>query len=1671
MATKDLISVPRRGGISDVNIMNTPDSSFLFCFNGAMETKSGDSNVSTAQNEGSNILAVNFPDEFQVIGRRYIPEQDRTIFMLVNAITGVSQIGEVLGCSYNDDSDDIVSVAPCEDCEFPIEIERKPLETVVQKPYCSYHKITESNCLGFNINYPISIRYRITDCSLNIYFTDRNKERRFLYFDYNTDGTLSIQNRFKVISGYDSGNCDQPIYEDTLDCNKILYHPKYEIPCIDLTEVSTGGSLAAGTYQFLAAYSDALGNVLTDFTPATNIVPIFTKQVTIETNYATDKSIVLKLNNLEKTNVFAYYVIVAAETVDNFTTFKKIGAFPVNQSVVRYTGNEDSIKLTADDLFFQRIYYKTAGKVTNANDFLFFSDLTEFHKPNLQRVANKVKLYWATVAIPEAVYKDPQNSFRFRSADRDEVYPYGLVFEMDNGQEYGPYHIPGPSSAYFLQNYGLNVEEIINNNDVQEDTSCSGLTRNKRWQVYNTAFTTELTHEVVKDCDFNHIWEQGEFSYWESIRTYPNDPEVWGDLCGQPIRHHKFPDSSVTHIHDGLNGSKTFFDNNIVYPIGVRVDNNSVKLALQRAVIDGVISQEDKDRIVGYRIIRGNRVGNESNIAKGHLFDMWNYSKNGKTYYYPNYPYNDLRPDYFISNHQSTYQGSNTSNPNANTFTPTKRYTFHSPDIHFKNPTIGTELKLETVEYGQAEGFFNLCEEQAKQKFLSTAATTLALAAGIAAAFTTDNKTECKTIITRNQQAIDGVVPGVITTLPAIPDVTGSASLFLTDPLGASKYEPITGLEAFPLTTQFQANEVQRNTCRSKTRHLLSVTSLSPIAIFLQELVYIGMLSMKEMNIIEELILAMVPLKNLSVQYNSVGKYNNYKTIGNSGNKVRAIERHAYLEPTIQLIDETLNATTGVFTNVLINNWNRERSVYLKTDMTKPAFPNPSVADSSRFTMGNVGMSQSDLLKRVYSNISSYYCTVKRFVPDQYGQIADIQYVETTGCGFNLSTDYSTNETMVFGGDKFITRFGLKRKMPFFLQTRFRQLPQSDVKYSELGNVGYPNYYFDSHESLMERVGDSSFSFSLTSLFSGALFQDILGVPRTRLDVRKNKFFYQSGFIHLYNYGIPYFLVESDVNTDFRHGENNLEKDFYPHQQDLEFWLQEKNVPITEDNYYTYNKTYSKQDKESFIGVELPDEDLRECTKEHPNRVIVSLEVKEDDTRDRRTDNWLIFRPNDASDFQLSHGKILGLDGIESDKVLVRFENTSKVFNAYDVFQSDSKEIQVGNAGLFTSRPKEFYSTTLGYAGTQHSDILLTEFGHIWTDSKRGQIFNLEANGASLKDLTLEGGVSGWFRENLPFQLKRDFPEIDLRNLDNNYKGIGLHLSFDKRFSRIFITKLDYKVKKNCDGKQIKVIYSPSDNEFYLNGSKISVYDNRYFCNKSFTTSYNFKTKNWIYHPFTPNFYVDAVDYTQSGMNFDTDCSVANKATLWSHNLTNKSYQVFYGKLYPFIVDIPSEAMLVNNILNSVEFDTEAIRYHNQYDYTYDRLTTFNKAWVWNERQFSGELDLVVRNENNMADSVSYPKVESGRQKVLITNFKNKWSFNQFWDTVNTQKGNIPFLLNACDNVNKVINLKTLDYFKPDAEKQKIRGKQTRIRLIADKDSNKKILLHFVKTQITEDGN
>lgn len=1440
------------------------------------------------------------------------------------------------------------------------------------------------------------------------------------------------------------GNCEVEVYEDEIDCEKIKVHRNYTKPCVVAHEFVNGGGLKAGVYQVLIAYSDPYGNPITTYFPASQTIPLFEKEITFDTNYITNKALSFSVEGLFNNDLYQYYNIVIAQTIERFTEFLYVGTFSTTQKSYVYTGlNNNIVRLDEQAVLFKRPFYKTASGVTKANNYLFYTDVKEYRTFNLQPFVNAIELQWETVALKEQAYKKALNTFNFHTYQRDEVYPFGIIFEFDNGRETCVFHIPGRKATEFDL-------DIIDNNDVLPITECGGELRNKRWQVYNTGNVIGGDYNYNENCEIDNCWEYGSFAYWESTEVYPNVPEVWGELCGEPIRHHKFPDSCITHIHDGLNTSKAYSENNYIFPIGVRINHQSVLNALAQAVVSGAITQLERDSIVSYRIVRGNRVANKSIDAKGLLFNMLSYGKYGKTYHFANYSYNDLH----ISGGDDAFLKGVSLSP--------QRYTFHSPDVHFVNSGLGNILKVETEEYGKSEGYFTFSECQAKHKIVSAFAITLAFGLGLAAALSATGEKTCKVVTYTSPQTVseaefDAGVSGQLLGMGSGTITSGGGSIgghAITNNTtdggtigfgGMSGVNTNTPLSGNPITVPDYSSE-QVTFCKGSpyqifdnpieyTQDPAALVLLTPISTaykYIQR-VFLGYMEMQKFV---DTIRALIGYKNHSVQYNSVGKYNNYICVG-QGNKVRLLDKSAYLEPIIQDVDEPSTNPSSLYETISINNWNRESSVYLKTSS---ALSNPTKNDNSKVSMTMLGSGYNnvdDLNKKFNRDIASYYVSVKRNVLNQYGQICNIDYLETNSCSFFLNRTYTTCEAKVFGGDTFINRFALKRKIPFFIRTECNLPNDSDVLYKELGNVATPIYFFNTPEPYFQRI--SNVLDLLTSMFSDneANYDGTGG----------GSFFSQGGVIPLFSYGVPYFFVESDINVDYRHGQDNREKDFYPHNTDLKNWFEEEHVPIATDNYYFYNRTYSKQNHESVkcVGCIKNIKELT-CLNNVFNRLIYS----EPTITENKNDNWLIFKANNYYDFDSTKGRLISADGIENDKVLVRLEKGTQIFSAYDVIQTTGENIQVGSGGMFQSRPQDISVTDLGYAGTQHRDILHTEYGHLWADAERGQIFNLSVGGNGIDEITKYGHRS-WFKENLPFQISKDFTNISQEDLDNNLNGLGLHYCFDKRYNRVLITKLDYK-KINQD-----VAYNKETKTFYILVNNVQVpvdlKNTKYFCNKSWTISYNFLLKTWTsYHSYTPNFYVEYID------KFDSSFKRGNVQKMYSHNVTNKSYQVFYGKLFPFIVEFQANQSLVNNTVNSVEYYLDVIRYHNEFDTFYNRKLTFNKGILYNESQVSSPLVFHVSDPEDMTEILEYPKRTQDGYEVLTTNSENVWRFNDFWDASKKQFNNVPIFNYDCNNVNKQVNYKAIDNNKDDFDRPLLRQRMCRVRLTNDKESN----YHFI---------
>ena len=234
--------------------------------------------------------------------------------------------------------------------------------------------------------------------------------------------------------------------------------------------------------------------------------------------------------------------------------------------------------------------------------------------------------------------------------------------------------------------------------------------------------------------------------YWQSTERYPsNRPDIWGDLCGKPIRHHKMPAEDASN---SLHISTTSGD--LINVLGVQFGNIG-----RPKYNDGTYLPN----VVGYELLRGSRGGAKSILGKGLFRNMRKYTVpnaenligNNVQGLYPNYPYNDLRPDTYFhkggNNNINRTEGCNNFTKSIIDFPPLgaegivdgvqtgysqKAFTFSSPDLMFTKPFLNAyETRIYGDLDGQSSGYFKASEDHPQFKLLRNGAAVIAAFIGV----------------------------------------------------------------------------------------------------------------------------------------------------------------------------------------------------------------------------------------------------------------------------------------------------------------------------------------------------------------------------------------------------------------------------------------------------------------------------------------------------------------------------------------------------------------------------------------------------------------------------------------------------------------------------------------------------------------------------------------------------------------------------------------------------------------------------------------------------------------------------------------------------------------------------------------------------------------------------
>jgi len=1502
---KQEFNLGRIGLDMDSSVNQIQKGKLSYALNAALENF--DANSVNYQNEPGNEACLEFPTGYHLIGTHFIQEKNKHIFFLANPETGGSEIGymENNDCVYH------TLCTPIPDTELTV---------------CA-----NSTCLNFDINYPIhKAVHKITNCTTEVYWTDGLNPRRYINIDQVPYTTVYLGDQ----------NCD-PQITPVLDCNKLKVQPNFSIPNLEIADIVVGGDIQAGTYQFAIQYCNASGDAYTSYYSITNPASIANTEITTpDFQYSVGKSIVVSISNIDITGYFQYFNIAVIKTINGGTSVELMGTYNIQDKdrTITYTGQSvTNIPLSLGDILEKFPYYDIAQDLTNVQDVIVWDNLTSVDRINYQSIASQIQLQWETYKLPaNNTYADGFYTANLRGYLRDEVYAFEIVFLLDNGKQTDGFHIPGRAK----NSNELSEPDITTAN---ADYIGDGAPQ-PYWKIYNTG-SVSTTYPVPTGSAGKigeaYPYQSGDFAYWESTDTYPCNVDVWGDLAGEPIRHHKFPDVLVSPyfenppiVYSGGQIAPVMQTANAIYPIGVKIDVQQVGFLIQSSGL----TDAEKASIVGFKIVRGNRSTNKSIIAKGILRNVGKYNREGTDYYYPNYPYNDLNKDPFLLEKNNAYNSQcdtfKVTVSSAGVLQYTDCYTGQAATLSFDSSTTEIcSITLPVVNSGSAT-FTNVTSTSytisatcsivfAYTDPISGIGQTVPVYSGVPV---TINSTTVPTRISgcdkftmsannnnNNSNCYPNQLDGFNNPQSPYRQVFNSPETSFGQPtLGnVLKLESVLFGAGKAHFVQVQKHAMYKLLTKqaqidalNSSKQIADLGGFSATAMFTAYQSYL------------QIYVNGVSRRNFAYSFNSISSYDYNADIPNDqGVKQRQLDRVQYIFPGVQSVGDDND----------LNNWNRESSVYTKSINTRDGvgfvaplpYPNqtPSlvvagqsqISDNSRFTLSQADNCGSPEFQEDIK-VVSYYGSIKTINNAQWGQIYSYQTIDT---GFQRIFGALPNNDaeVVFGGDTYIGKFGFKTKLPFFIDNRVNAPDDSDIYYDEIGNIAFPQYWYSARSVLYNYYVGST------------LMKNIVSVKAHYLDCPNDNIVDQStsttststtppigtttqgtfnyvydGKMYLFAYGIPYYYVESSINVDLRQAFNNREGDFYPHVSSgiPDTWFQESVVPIAFDNTYYYNTTYSKQNTENFFSHLPTDWRQQLCYTYFPFRAIYS--DRQESYSDNRINSWLIYRPVSFFDFPQNYGNLVSLDGIQNRATLARFENKTLLYgNLLTMDTSNPQAAYLGNPSLFAGAPPVDYAETdLGYVGSQNKMLLKIPQGQITIDAKRGQIFLI--TGTQATDISGYGsGLNRFFTDHLSFEILRYYPTVDI---DNHFKGLGLHGVYDSKYDRVILTKLDYIPQPD---KQI--FYDEVAKEFYINqpvagNTSVKRYvqltDLEYFCNKSWTVSFNFNTKSWVsFHTYIPNFYIGENNFFYSGLNEGCDIS-AMAVTIIPSPTTTTTTTVIY---------------------------------------------------------------------------------------------------------------------------------------------------------------------------------
>lgn len=1094
--------------------------------NGDIQGKESNNNSWFVQNQLSNALCFEFPERYFLNGKIQMNQFDYALFFVVNDEEGNYSSSEI--GIWNSNS-------------------------------CEYDVYVNDPCLNFDINNPVRGVYKHLNNSneRTVYFIDSVNPNRYLTFK--EDGSYPLL--------YEGSKCDTCDYEELegLDCDQIRINKLFTPPCLTLTD-NKEGQIQTGVFQVGVAYSED-NLVLTDY--------YFSKAIRA---FSENSNIGFMVDVECFDSPFDQFsLVLVSRTKENSLVIYNLGFYSTANGTIVISNLDNATIIDTGSAVTKKPIYDYSEHITTNGETLLLAKHQKIEPLNYQPQANNIIVKWQEIKVPKS------KGYLYPSFLRDETYAVSVEIFDKSAKSKGVFHVPGRSSN---ENDLLPIPE---ENDIYEPSGCDP-TPTYTWQVENTAYTDFEQDTDCMDCSGETVSKEGYMSYWEAENlTYPNDEEIWGELACQPIRHHKMPSHDLTHIHDdylavgGEGVPGRIIEADCINILTLRLIN------IEHPVVDGVYDPN----VGGYRILIADRNGNKSVLHKGLIFNLRREILDPlvgtEEILFPNYPFNDLHEDVFLTETQSAddQTGGTTETPLPSYYS-IQQFTYHSPDIHFRETQqeIGTEMKI----YGESIGW------------------------------------------------IEGSYDNVY------------------------KHPPYAlGQDLDSTNFRF----------------------------------------------------------DYAAQSNSIAHYSKFEPFNSPYLSRFKVETSQFLLPVRQITGDGWR----------LNNYFRESSYYLQLGRNVPV---PVNVDTTRVLASEVGYLGDEKLP-TYNSFNtverdpssdfsvqavSQYVGIKIKQPDQYGALEQIRYrpvtciipvSDPTGDPTGLPVYYSTDH--VYGGDIFITKHSLVRKMPLFTEWLFDVPETTEINYKNKRNVWFPRFWYDNITEPDE--------FNLDG------FDSIL-------------FIRNFGKFYVFVTGIVDYYCESEIIGNFRESDFTPNGNFYPKGL-LEDLVRSDKIPF--DNKYLYNFILLNNEIERLY------QNLNPTDSDSDFTVIFS---QKDDFQ-TQGDSWLQFLPLNYTVLPRVYGQLTGLHYTDNYSIFFIFENEILYSQVYFTQTTDQgNKILLNQGDIFSDRLTKLSNEETGYTGSVDPlSFVNTRFGTFFIDRYRKKIFRWTGK---LEDVTnnISSWLNNYLEDNLP---------------------------------------------------------------------------------------------------------------------------------------------------------------------------------------------------------------------------------------------------------------------------------------------------------------------------------